>query len=45
MANFTANTMAKAYLEKYETVLNGKHLNEKNPCLIELQQEKFLPFN
>lgn len=44
MANFTANTMAKGYLTKYETVLNGKHLNEENPCLINLQQEKFLPF-
>lgn len=44
MDNFTANQMANAYLEKYETVLNGKRLNEKKPCLISLQQEKFLPF-
>jgi glycosyltransferase involved in cell wall biosynthesis len=44
MEYFTSKQMAKAYLGKYETVLNGHYLNETHPCLIELQQEKFLEF-
>lgn len=44
MDNFTSKQMAKAYLEKYETVVNGNHLNSQHPCLIEVQQSKFLDF-
>lgn len=44
MENFTSKQMAKAYLEKYETVLNGKFLNKEQPSLIEIQKEKFLDF-
>jgi hypothetical protein len=36
--------MTKAYLSKYETVLNGQHLNETEPILTTIQTQKFLPF-
>jgi glycosyltransferase involved in cell wall biosynthesis len=44
MENFTSYQMTKAYLSKYETVLNGQHLNKIAPTLIAIQTEKFLPF-
>lgn len=40
--NFNAKKMALGYLEKYETVLNGTFLNEKNPVVKEIQTVKFL---
>jgi hypothetical protein len=36
--------MAINYVEKYEMVLNGSHLNYTHPILKEIQTEKFLPF-
>jgi hypothetical protein len=44
MENFTSTQMTKAYLSKYETVLNGQHLNAQPPNLKEIQSIKFLPF-
>jgi hypothetical protein len=44
MDNFTSTQMTKAYLSKYETVLNGQHLNAQPPILKEIQSVKFLPF-
>jgi len=44
MDYFTSIQMAKAYLSKYETVLNGQTLNDTWPILINIQTEKFLPF-
>ncbi len=44
MEHFTSKQMAASYLKKYETVLNGHNLNQENPCLIKVQQEKFLEF-
>jgi glycosyltransferase involved in cell wall biosynthesis len=44
MENFTSTQMTKAYLSKYETVLNGRHLNAQTPILKEIQSVKFLPF-
>jgi glycosyltransferase involved in cell wall biosynthesis len=43
--SFNSKVMAIHYLEKYEKVLNGHSLNKKEPQLIEIQKEKFLPFN
>jgi glycosyltransferase involved in cell wall biosynthesis len=42
---FSAKVMAERYLEKYETVLNGRFLNDKPPRLQQVQTEKLLPFN
>ncbi|UAY50903.1 glycosyltransferase [Ferruginibacter albus] len=42
LEHFNSRKMAEAYLSKYTEVLNGRTLNEKNPCLINIQQEKFL---
>ncbi|VGO15596.1 hypothetical protein PDESU_04181 [Pontiella desulfatans] len=42
---FNANAMTKAYMERYEKVLNGEHLNSEPPQLIKEQTEKFLDFN
>ena len=44
MENFTSTQMTKAYLSKYETVLNGQQLNKIAPTLTTIQTEKFLPF-
>lgn len=44
MEHFTSKQMAASYVKKYETVLNGRYLNEKLPCLVEVQKEKFLEF-
>ena len=44
MDYFTSIQMAKAYLSKYETVLNGQNLNDMEPILKTIQTEKFLPF-
>jgi glycosyltransferase involved in cell wall biosynthesis len=44
MEHFTSKQMAASYVKKYETVLNGRYLNEKHPCLVEVQKEKFLEF-
>ncbi len=41
---FNSRIMTEKYLEKYEQVLNGKSLNGKPPRLIQVQKEKFLPF-
>jgi glycosyltransferase involved in cell wall biosynthesis len=40
---FGAQTMAKKYVNYYETVLNGGTLNAVEPCLLESQTVKFLP--
>jgi hypothetical protein len=45
MDNFTADKMAFQYLSLYEKVLNGENLNTLPPKLIEVQKEKFLPFD
>lgn len=45
MEYFTSKKMALSYLNLYEKVLNGHSLNENNPCLLEVQREKFLPFD
>ena len=42
--NFNSKKMALAYLEKYTVVLNDKSLNEHNPKLLQIQTERFLPF-
>jgi glycosyltransferase involved in cell wall biosynthesis len=39
---FNAKTMALAYLTKYEQVLNGQYLNEKNPQIVTIQTVKSL---
>lgn len=44
MNNFSSKQMAIKYVEKYEIVLNGSHLNYSNPILKEIQTVKFLPF-
>lgn len=44
MNHFSSKQMGKSYVEKYEMVLNGSHLNYTNPILKELQSVKFLPF-
>jgi hypothetical protein len=36
--------MALEYLKKYEAVANGHPLNEHPPQLLEIQSEKFLPW-
>lgn len=45
LENFNSRKMALAYLEKYSVVLNGKSLNEHNPSRLQIQTEKFLPFD
>lgn len=44
MAYFTSTQMARNYISKYETVLNGQNLNATPPLLKAIQQDKFLPF-
>jgi glycosyltransferase involved in cell wall biosynthesis len=44
MDKFSSKQMAIQYLEKYEVVLNKRTLNNKQPVLKFVQQEKFLPF-
>ena len=44
MQHFTAAIMTQKYLGLYERVLNGQPLNEVAPMLVQVQQEKFLPF-
>jgi len=44
MEYFTSKQMALSYISLYEKTLNGFVLNENEPCLIEIQQEKFLYF-
>lgn len=44
LENFNSKNMALKYLEKYLIVLNGRTLNESKPKLLQVQQEKFLPF-
>ncbi len=44
LENFNSKKMTLEYLEKYQAVLNGGTLNEINPALVQIQQEKFLPF-
>ncbi len=44
MENFTSTQMTKAYLSKYEMVMNGQQLNKIAPTLTTIQTEKFLPF-
>lgn len=39
---FNSKVMTQAYLKKYEQVLSGNSLNEKNPQLVKIQQEKYL---
>lgn len=45
MDNFTAGKMTLQYLSLYEKVMNGEKLNAEAPKLIQVQQEKFLPFD
>lgn len=42
--HFNSKKMALAYIEKYMQVLSGKKLNEVQPKLLRIQNEKFLPF-
>jgi len=42
---FNSKVMAQAYLNKYETILNGNKLNATKPKLKDIQSEKFLPWN
>lgn len=42
---FNSNVMTDQYLKKYETVLNGQTLNEKEPQLLAIQTENFLPWH
>jgi glycosyltransferase involved in cell wall biosynthesis len=44
LENFNSKKMALYYLEKYLVVLNKGTLNQINPKLIKIQEEKFLPF-
>lgn len=44
MTHFTSAQMTANYLNKYETVLSGQHLNDTAPILTTIQTEKFLPF-
>jgi len=43
--NFNSGKMTADYLKKYETVLNGKKLNESNPRLDPKVPTKFLEWN
>jgi glycosyltransferase involved in cell wall biosynthesis len=43
--NFNSQKMTADYLKKYETVLNGKKLNESNPRLDPKVPTKFLEWN
>ena len=45
LENFNSKKMALQYLEKYFIVLNGESLNKDNPKLLQIQTEKFLPFD
>lgn len=40
--HFNSRKMADAYEKKYDTVLKGHYLNERNPVLKEIQTQKFL---
>lgn len=42
---FNSKTMALSYLKKYEQVVEGKSLNDKNPVLKNIQTDKFLDWN
>ncbi len=42
--NFNSQIMAKEYLKKYDTVLNGKELNAQPPVLKKIAETKFLPW-
>ena len=44
LEHFSSKQMAIQYIEKYEKVLNGGHLNLLNPILKNIQTDKFLPF-
>ena len=44
LEHFSSKQMAIQYIEKYEKVLNGGHLNLLNPILQHIQTDKFLPF-
>ncbi|MBC7651273.1 MAG: glycosyltransferase [Deinococcales bacterium] len=44
MTHFTSVQMAEKYLQFYEQVLNGNSLNNMHPQLLQVQTEKFLPF-
>jgi glycosyltransferase involved in cell wall biosynthesis len=39
---FNSYEMSLAYLEKYKKVMLGEKLNDKPPCLIEIQESKYL---
>ena len=41
---FNSKIMAEEYIKNYEKVLDGKNLNETPPKLLQIQTEKFLPF-
>ncbi len=45
MDHFTADKMAIQYLSLYKKVLNGEYLNAVAPKLLQVQEEKFLPFD
>lgn len=42
---FNSKNMADKFLEMYDTILNGKTLNENPPRLIQKQESKFLDFD
>lgn len=42
---FNSKNMADKFLEMYDTILNGKTLNENQPRLIQKQDSKFLDFD
>ena len=44
MSIFTSTQMTDKYLYYYEQVLNNNYLNKQHPKLIQVQTEKFLPF-
>lgn len=44
LSEFNSRKMALSYLACYEQVLSGLYLNEKQPGLIDVQTEKFLPW-
>jgi len=44
MDHFTSDKMAFQYIDLYKKVLNGECLNVVSPKLLQVQPEKFLPF-
>ncbi len=42
---FTSKQMTYEYLKLYEKVLDGNTINQEKPKFIDIQKEKFLPFN